>query len=446
VVNSSGVALGLTLAANSNVLATYPLSDPFWPTTVAAVAQLASSASPTATLVVGYNQQGTCTLAMPQASTQGYGFINFSSSLSFEPLLDALDALGARVVVEIQPGYGDLTQVTTLVANNFKGHTSVVGIGIDVRHVNTAAATQSADLGDSDAKRLVQTIQQIQPSYQLYLKASSTSAMPSNAIAGIVFVAHQQGFTSQAAMVQGLQTWANAFAPAPVQFDIGVPTDPAWWCSGSSAALMAQAPIAAVLGLSPVPSNLTGLSWQAESLAGIYPSPQCIGTTPAATAPATTAGANTGTATAGAGTATTGGTGTAGNTTTAGGGTATTAGATATAGSTSATAGTAGTAGTTAGATTAGGSTTGTATAGGTGSTTSTAGATTAGGTSSGTATAGATTAGSTGGSNTTAGATTAGGTGSSTATAGATTAAQTTPTAGSTTAAQNTTGGTTGG
>lgn len=272
----AGLTSSVMFDAASATGASHPATDTaYYTQTATTLAGLVTGAGPGAVIEVGKNQDGTCVLGFPMpqdAPADLSGNISFADTDSFEALLTALDALNAKVVLEVEPGYAPAGQLATVVMAAYGQHTSVVGFGINVAHNGVAQASDTASLSDAAADYVVGLVQTNNAAAQVYLRGSNTSMLPPTARDSLVFVDDANGFASQADQLTQMQSWASTYAPASVAYTIGAAADATWWCAGDNNHVAASL----VAGLlSAPPSNLSAIFWSADSLSAVFPTQAC---------------------------------------------------------------------------------------------------------------------------------------------------------------------------
>lgn len=196
------------------------------------------------------------------------GDISFGASDQYEALLAALDAQGARVVLEVEPGFAPAGQLAGVVMAAYGQHACLVGFGINVTHSCVAAPSATARLSDSAAAYVVALVQAQYQTARLYLRAASANVLPQTARNGILFIDDQSGFPTRGEAIAAMQTWATTFSAGQVSFPVGAAADAAWWCQSSD--VYAAATLVSALMQAP-PANLAGIYWSANSLGQMFP-------------------------------------------------------------------------------------------------------------------------------------------------------------------------------
>ena len=100
---------------------------------------------------------------------------------------------------------------------------------------------------------------------RLFLKHGLVEKMPRTVRDGLLFVDDSQIFPSIDPMIQEFAEWGKAFAPAPVAFQFGYPSDRPWWSQ------LKDPPKNIGDRILQVVPNTTGLYWVDYSVLDIFP-------------------------------------------------------------------------------------------------------------------------------------------------------------------------------
>jgi hypothetical protein len=84
-------------------------------------------------------------------------------------------------------------------------------------------------VSDAEAAAWLRAARSYNPRYRLFLKHFKPDVMPPTLRDGLVFIDDSQIFPSFDAMVEEFAKWGKTFAPAPVSFQFGYPSDRPWW-------------------------------------------------------------------------------------------------------------------------------------------------------------------------------------------------------------------------
>jgi hypothetical protein len=157
-----------------------------------------------------------------------------------EPFLSAFDAAGMEVILQVEPGRADISQLATMILNNFKNHPCVVGFGVDVEWWNSSGNSNSNPIPVSVVNSLVNAVHAINPLYKVVLKHYDPSVLPTG-IFGVTYLLDGCGYNSFNEAVSDYVNWAQTFSSPNT--DIGyqmlyvsigedcTPNDHNWWGS-----------------------------------------------------------------------------------------------------------------------------------------------------------------------------------------------------------------------
>jgi len=146
-----------------------------------------------------------------------------------EEALDLLDAAGYRVWLQVEPGMAPMEPLIDLVLARYRHHPSVIGLGLDVEWYRSTTTPEGQAVTDEEARAWLAAIRRHHPGYRLFLKHWEAGKLPPSARDGITFIDDSQIFPSREAMVAEFARWGKHFAPAPVGFQFGYPSDRPWW-------------------------------------------------------------------------------------------------------------------------------------------------------------------------------------------------------------------------
>jgi hypothetical protein len=172
------------------------------------------------------------------------------------------------VWLQIEPFFADVDEQIHLVLARYRHHPSVVGIGIDVEWYRSTNPDEGQAVTDAEATRWLGIARQYNPKYRLFLKHWLIEKMPPTVREGLLFVDDSQILPSLDAMVDEFAQWGRAFAPAPVAFQYGYPSDRPWWIRLSDPP---RAIGEAILARVP---NARGLYWVDFTVSEIWPPAQ----------------------------------------------------------------------------------------------------------------------------------------------------------------------------
>ncbi len=146
-----------------------------------------------------------------------------------EAALSLFDERGVRVWLQVEPGDADVVTLIHLTLNQYHHHPCVIGFGVDVEWYKTGAGPEGTPVDDATAAAWAEAVRSHNPAYRLFLKHWDYRWMPPTLREGIVFVDDSQQFESLEHMIAEFSQWGQHFAPAPVAFQYGYPSDRVWW-------------------------------------------------------------------------------------------------------------------------------------------------------------------------------------------------------------------------
>jgi hypothetical protein len=143
--------------------------------------------------------------------------------------LDLFDRHGFRVWLQVEPGHAPVEELIHLVLERYGTHPSVVGFGIDVEWYQSTARPEGKPVSDGEAAAWLAAIRSHNPGYRLFLKHWEAAKLPPTLRDGLLFIDDSQILPTLDAMVAEFAAWGRSFAPAPVAFQFGYPSDRPWW-------------------------------------------------------------------------------------------------------------------------------------------------------------------------------------------------------------------------
>jgi hypothetical protein len=188
--------------------------------------------SPTAIWIVGQmtKDRTNMRLFFPSDGKQ-VPHVEFEPTDNHEAYLDAFDKAGIKVFLQVESADADMETLIDLVLGRYKHHPCVIGFGVDVEWYKVAEKPGTGTpVDDATAKKWEARIKSHNPSYRMFLKHWDIKWMPPTYRSDIVFVDDSQIFKTMDEMVTEFQTsWAPAFYPNTVVFQIGYGPDKPWW-------------------------------------------------------------------------------------------------------------------------------------------------------------------------------------------------------------------------
>ena len=146
-----------------------------------------------------------------------------------EAALELFDGHGFRVWLQIEPGHAPVEELIHIVLDRYADHPSVVGVGVDVEWFESTEEPEGRAVTDAEARAWLAAAREHDPDYRLFLKHWEIGKMPTTEREGLLFIDDSQILPSLQAMVDEFAEWGRAFAPAPVGFQYGYPSDRPWW-------------------------------------------------------------------------------------------------------------------------------------------------------------------------------------------------------------------------
>jgi hypothetical protein len=146
-----------------------------------------------------------------------------------EAALDLFDRYGFRVWLQAEPGHAPVEELVDIILTRYGHHPSVVGFGVDVEWLDSTDEPEGRPVSDAEARAWLLAVRRHDPDYRLFLKHWEIGKMPPTLRDGLFFIDDSQILPSLEAMVDEFAEWGRAFAPAPVGFQYGYPSDRPWW-------------------------------------------------------------------------------------------------------------------------------------------------------------------------------------------------------------------------
>ena len=146
-----------------------------------------------------------------------------------EEVFRLFDRNGVKVWLQIEPGYADVVKVLDEVLKQYSHHRCVVGVGVDVEWYKSTNPDKGHRVYDEEATKWLAVARKYKASYRLFLKHWLVEKMPPTMSEGLFFIDDGQQFESLEQMIADFSSWAEAFDPLPVGFQVGYPADEKWW-------------------------------------------------------------------------------------------------------------------------------------------------------------------------------------------------------------------------
>jgi hypothetical protein len=146
-----------------------------------------------------------------------------------EPVLQLFDQLGYRVWLQTEPGWAPVDKAIHVMLDRYGRHPCVVGVGVDVEWHRSNSPDLGEPVTDEMARTWLAAARSHDPAYRMFLKHFRDNVMPPTVRDGLLFVDDSQIFGSADEMIEEFAAWGRTFAPAPVGFQFGYPSDRPWW-------------------------------------------------------------------------------------------------------------------------------------------------------------------------------------------------------------------------
>src|SRR5450759_3036011 len=189
--------------------------------------------SPGAQWVVGYVETPAISTFMPFPAPEGYeGMKNVTfgdSNGVEEEMLTAFDNAGMKIILQVEPGDANVSELATMILNKFKNHSSVVGFGVDTEWLNAWSYKDGRPATDAEIQTWLNAVHATNPNYKLLVKHWLPSHLGSGHIAGVTYVTDSQDIGSYQGAVDEYVNWANVFKGSEIGYQIGYEEDMNWW-------------------------------------------------------------------------------------------------------------------------------------------------------------------------------------------------------------------------
>lgn len=203
-------------------------SDQNWEKILKNMASYYPTSTPLGIWIVGtLGSGGTCDLEFPSPG----GSIpntNFQSTDKHEATLDYFDQAGIKVLLQVESGFANEAQIIDVVLNQYKHHSCVIGMGIDVEWYDNIDG-EGTPVTDVVAQTWEQKVKSHNSSYKLFLKHWEESYMPPSYRGDIIFVNDHQEMESLWRLKEYFHTWARDYPDNIVLYQGGYPEDYTWW-------------------------------------------------------------------------------------------------------------------------------------------------------------------------------------------------------------------------
>jgi hypothetical protein len=152
--------------------------------------------------------------------------------IDHERALATYDREGVGAVLQIEPGSADVTDSLALLHRVFGRHPCVVGFGVDAEWYRTKASKDKTGvpIPDDEARKWMEAVSTLGPSYKLFLKHWRPSHMPPTyRHPRLWFLSDSQQFKNLEGLLDDFSRWGRAFGRETVGYQFGYPKDRPWW-------------------------------------------------------------------------------------------------------------------------------------------------------------------------------------------------------------------------
>ncbi len=153
----------------------------------------------------------------------------FSREDENQAILELFDKNGIRVWLQVEPVNAEVETLFDLILERYAGHSSVIGVGVDVEWHHSCSTPEGEPLGDEESARWLAAARRHGEHYRMFVKHWKTEMLPPNNREGMLFVDDSQNFESLDQMLSEFAEWGKYFYPSPVAFQFGYPADKKWW-------------------------------------------------------------------------------------------------------------------------------------------------------------------------------------------------------------------------
>jgi hypothetical protein len=183
--------------------------------------------------------------------------IEFDPSVAdHESCLSFFDIYGIKVFLQLEPGFASVTDQIDAVLRTFAHHPCVAGLAIDVEWYKCASSGETLAYLDNDndvtgtsiAAKWEKQVQSYNSNYRLLLKHYKSKCLPQTYRGQIIFCCDDERNGTEKVFLAEHRQMAEFCYPNPIIYQIGYPSDQAWWSKYSDApkalgdALISQTP------------------------------------------------------------------------------------------------------------------------------------------------------------------------------------------------------------
>lgn len=189
------------------------------------------------------NDESACVLEFPKPadSQNSYEKIDFFEYDKHESYLNYFDQNDIKVMLQVEPGQGDIPTLINLIMNQYGHHESVIGFGVDLEwyapegQKGMNGDTYFAPLDNITAMAWDAKVKSYNNSYRMFLKhwICDESIMPQGTTSDIIFINDAQDFPDLDGMTAHFSNWSDNFRKnnnvRSVGYQIGYYSDRHYW-------------------------------------------------------------------------------------------------------------------------------------------------------------------------------------------------------------------------
>ena len=218
--------------SNGNIYGHDQTDPSFWVMVAKQMSVKFQGSSPGAQWVVGYVGPDNSTF-MPFPAPEGYeGMKNVTfgdSNGVEEEMLTAFDNASFKIILQVEPGDANVSELARMILNKFKNHSSVVGFGVDTEWLNVRSYEDGRPVTDDEIQSWLNVVHDVNPNYKLLVKHWLPSHLGSGHVEGVTYVTDSLNLGSYQEAIDEYVNWANAFSGSEIGYQIGYEEDMNWW-------------------------------------------------------------------------------------------------------------------------------------------------------------------------------------------------------------------------
>ncbi len=187
-------------------------------------------------IVSNYQADGSTRLEFPRPPSYSgpTAHMRFGKPLDrdHERSLQAYDAAGVRVLLQVEPGDADVSHCLEVVHAAFGGHPCVIGYGVDLEWYRQrgSPARWGRPAGDAHARQWMDTVAGFGPDRTLFLKHWRPEYLPGQfRHPRLWFLSDSQRFRGDQALLADFGRWHQNAGASVTGYQIGYESDRHWW-------------------------------------------------------------------------------------------------------------------------------------------------------------------------------------------------------------------------